>query len=205
MTKANEPGNQMAGFDLRWNSPIGNFPYAIYSQFIGEDVSSYVPVKYLKQFGLETWKSFSTGGLVQGYLEYATTECMGKHGTVKACAYNQGFFNADGYRYRGRVIGYTTDRDAQTWTLGGTYTDDQGNLWSAKALDSRLDIHGANDVRNTVASDPTHYNSLELGWKGSLLGQPVSLDLGYEVYDPTVGARDSGLFGFIGWRYEFKP
>jgi hypothetical protein len=134
-----------------------------------------------------------------------TTECTSKHGTVKNCAYNQGLFNVEGYRYRGRVIGYTTDRDAQTWTLGGTYADSRGNLWSAKALDSRLDIHGTDDVRNTVAANPTHYNSLELGWKGSLLGEPVSFDLGYEVYDPTVGARDSGPFGFIGWRHDFKP
>jgi len=200
-----EPGNQMAGFDIRWNSPIGNFPYAIYSQFIGEDVSAYVPVKYLKQFGLETWKPLSAGGLVQGYLEYATSECANKHGLVKDCAYNQGLFNVEGYRYRGRVIGYTTDRDAQTWTLGGTYTDSRGNLWTAKALDSRLAIHSDNDTRNTVAVEPTHYNSLELGWKGALFGEPVSIDLGYELYEPTVGARDSGPFGFVGWRHEFKP
>ena len=70
---------------------------------------------------------------------------------------------------------------------------------------SILDIHTTNDVRNSVAIEPTHYNSLDFGWKGSLLGAPVSIDLGYEVYDPTVGGSDAGLFGFIGWRYEFKP
>jgi hypothetical protein len=37
--RRNEPGNQMAGFDTRWNSPIGNAPYAIYAQYIGEDQS----------------------------------------------------------------------------------------------------------------------------------------------------------------------
>jgi hypothetical protein len=31
-TPENEPGNQMAGFDIRWNSPFGNLPYAVYAQ-----------------------------------------------------------------------------------------------------------------------------------------------------------------------------
>jgi len=37
VTAAAEPGNQMAGFDLRWNSPLGDLPYALYGQYIGED------------------------------------------------------------------------------------------------------------------------------------------------------------------------
>ena len=114
-TAENEPGNQMAGFDLRWNSPIGNLPYAIYAQYIGEDESSYVPAKYLAQFGFEVWKPLADGGLLQGFVEYATTTCSANtdRGPYYNCAYNQGRFNVEGYRYHGRVIGYTTDRDAE--------------------------------------------------------------------------------------------
>ncbi len=107
-TPENEPGNQMAGFDLRWNSPIGSWPYALYAQYIGEDESSYVPAKYIAQLGLEVWKPMANGGLVQGFAEYSTTTCSAStdRGPYYNCAYNQGRFNVEGYRYHGRVIGY---------------------------------------------------------------------------------------------------
>src|SRR5262249_15217506 len=119
-TPENEPGNQMAGFDLRWASPIGNLPYAIYSQMIGEDESSYLPAQDIAQHGVEIWRPFADGAVLQGFVEYATTTCSAStsRGPYYNCAYNQGRFNGAGYRYRGRVIGYTTDRDAENYALG---------------------------------------------------------------------------------------
>jgi hypothetical protein len=77
-TPENEPGNQMAGFDIRWNSPIGNLPYAVYAQYIGEDESSYLPAKYLAQLGAEVWKPVA-GGIAQLFAEYSSTTCSAKH------------------------------------------------------------------------------------------------------------------------------
>jgi hypothetical protein len=130
----------MAGFDIRWNSPIGNFPYAIYAQYIGEDESSYVPAKYIAQLGLEMWKPLADGGLVQGFFEYATTTCQRAtdRGPYYNCAYNQGRFSYEGYRYKGRVIGYSSDRDAENWALGATFAEANGALWTAAARRSRL-------------------------------------------------------------------
>jgi hypothetical protein len=206
-TAENEPGNQMAGFDLRWNSPIGHLPYAIYGQYIGEDESSYMPAKYLGQLGLEVWKPLVDGGLVQGYIEYATTTCSAStdRGPYYNCAYNQGRFNVEGYRYHGRVIGYTADRDAENWALGAKYSAANGSLWTATARRSRLNRDDFGDVRNTVASVPTGYDALELGWKGTLFGEQISVDLGVESIEPANGERDTEPFGFVGWRHEFRP
>ena len=174
-TPENEPGNQMAGFDIRWNSPIGNWPYAIYAQYIGEDESSYLPAKYLAQLGLEIWKPLADGGLVQGFVEYATTTCSANtdRGPYYNCAYNQGRFNVEGYRYKGRVIGYTSDRDAENYALGGTFAAADGALWTATARTSRLNRDDFGDVRNTVASVPTDYDALEFGWSGRLFGEQL--------------------------------
>jgi hypothetical protein len=204
-TPENEPGNQMAGFDLRWTSPIGSWPYAIYSQSIGEDESSYLPAKFLAQHGLEVWKPFPDGGLVQVFLEYATTTCSANShsGPYYNCAYNQGRFNSEGYRYRGRVIGYTADRDAETYVLGGTYTAPNGDLWSATARTSRLNRDDFGDIRNTVASEPTSYDSLELGWRGKLFGEHVDVDVGLEAIEPATGDRDVQPYGFIRWTHAF--
>jgi hypothetical protein len=205
-TPENEPGNQMAGFDMRWNSPIGDWPYAIYSQMIGEDESSYLPAKYLSQFGIEAWKPFATGAIVQGHAEYSTTTCSAHtaRGPYYNCAYNQGRFDVEGYRYRGRVIGYTADRDAENYALGARYTHADGTLWSAVARRSRFNRDSFGDLLNSVATVPTDYAALELGWNGRLLGQELSVEIGVEVLEPEGGSRDTQPYGFVSWRYEFR-
>lgn len=206
-TPENEPGNQMAGFDLRWNSPIGSWPYAIYAQYIGEDESSYVPAKYIAQAGLEAWKPLVDGGLVQVFAEYTTTTCSAStdRGPYYNCAYNQGQFNVEGYRYKGRVIGYTADRDAENYILGGTYTRPNGETWSATARTSRLNRDDFGDVRNTVASVPTSYDSLEIGWRGKLFGQHIEIDVGVEAIEPAGADLDVQPFGFVRWTHAFGP
>jgi hypothetical protein len=206
-TPENEPGNQMAGFDIRWNSPIGNLPYAIYGQYIGEDESSYFPVKYLSQLGIEVWKPLVDGALIQVHAEYASTTASANSGggPYYNTSYNQGRFNVEGYRYHGRVIGYTSDRDAENWALGAVYTPDRDTVWTATLRMSRLNRDDFGDVRNTVASVPTDYDALELGWKGKIFGEPVSVDLGVEAIAPANGDRSVEPFGFISWRHEFKP
>ena len=203
-----EPGNQMAGFDIRWNSPIGDWPYALYSQMIGEDESSYMPAKYLAQHGIEMWKPTTDGGLLQFYIEYATTTCSAStdRGPYFNCGYNQGLFNFEGYRYKGRVIGYTSDRDAENYSLGATFTTAGGELWSATARTSWLNRDDINDIRNTVATEPTDYGALEFGWKGRMFGEHFDVDLGVETRVPTHGGeRDTQAFGFIRWTHAFAP
>lgn len=206
-TPETEPGNQMAGFDIRWNSPIGSWPYAIYSQMIGEDESGYLPAKYLAQFGAEVWKPLANGGLLQAFAEYSTTTCSANtnRGPYYNCAYNQGLFNAEGYRYLGRVIGYTADRDAENYSLGAVLATPGGELWSATARTSRLNRDDFVDVHNTVASLPTDYDALEFGWKGRWFGESVELNLGVESIDPVVGERDLRPFGFVRWSRAFQP
>jgi hypothetical protein len=206
-TAADEPGNQMAGFDMRWNSPLGSLPYALYGQYIGEDESSYLPAKYIKQLGLEAWKPFTDGGVIQGFFEYASTTCSANtsRGPYYNCAYNQGRFNVEGYRYKGHVIGYTSDRDAENWALGAKYAAANGSVWTATARISRLNRDDFGDVNNTVASVPTDYDALEFGWKGRQWGEDFSVDLGVQATEPANGEQEVEPFGFIGWQHKFQP
>jgi len=206
-TPENEPGNQMAGFDARWNSPLGNLPYALYGQYIGEDESSYLPAKYIGQLGFEMWRPLRSGGLLQGYFEYTTTTCSAStdRGPYYNCAYNQGRFDREGYRYEGRVIGYTSDRDAENYAIGAKLSAADGSLWTATARRSQLNRDDFNDTRNTVATLPTDYTALELGWQGRALGQHLSVDLGVQAVEPDGGDREVDVFGFVGWRHEFAP
>jgi hypothetical protein len=204
-TPEDEPGNQMAGFDLRWASPLGDLPYAIYSQAIGEDESGYLPAKYLMQYGLEAWKPLSEGALLLGYLEYASTTCSANssHGPYYNCAYNTGRFDAEGYRYRGRVIGYPSDRDAENYAVGGSYTTGSGELWSVVVRRSRFNRDDVGDATNSVSSVPADYHAVEAGWQGSMHGASLAIDLGIERIDPVTGRRRVRPYGYIGWRYNF--
>jgi hypothetical protein len=205
-TPENEPGNQMAGFDLRWNSPIGNLPYAIYGQYIGEDESSYLPAKYLSQLGAEVWKPLGDGGVAQVFFEYSSTTCSGNSSgdPYYNCAYNQGRFNYEGYRYHGRVIGYTTDADSETYSLGAIYLSPRGDSWSATARNAVLNRDDI-ESSNTVSPGRAEYNALELGWRGSLLGGAFSIDLGMESRELVEGDRHVDAYGFVRWSHEFAP
>ena len=54
---ADEPGNQLASWDIRWASPIGDWNYALYNQHTGETIDNKIPRPYrsLELLGLETW------------------------------------------------------------------------------------------------------------------------------------------------------
>jgi hypothetical protein len=197
----------MAGFDIRWNSPLGSWPYAVYSQMIGEDESSYLPAKYLSQHGVEVWRPYADGDLLQVYAEYSSTTCSANSGSgpYYNCAYNQGLFNVEGYRYRGRVIGYTSDRDAENYSLGATLSRADGSQWSAMARQSRFNRDDFVDVENSVSPVPATYYLLEAGWRGSLFGEQVSVEVGVESLEPANGERDIAPYGFISWRHEFRP
>jgi hypothetical protein len=147
------------------------------------------------------------GGLVQTFIEYSTTTCSAStsRGPYYNCAYNQGRFDVEGYRYKGRVIGYTADRDAENYALGANYTTAGGDLWSVTARTSRLNRDDYGDVRNTVASVPTDYDAVEFGWQGRLLGERIDIDLGIESIKPEDAGGDVQPYGFIRWTHSFSP
>jgi hypothetical protein len=196
----------MAGFDIRWTSPLGTLPYALYGQYIGEDESSYLPVKFLSQLGIEAWKPFADGAILRVFAEYASTTCSANSssGPYYNCAYNQARFDSEGYRYKGRSVGHTADRDAENWAVGATYSTPRGDLWTGTLRTSRLNRDDFGDVRNTVASVPTSYDAVEFGWKGRLFGEPVSIQLGVESIEPANGDSSVEPYGFIGWRRDFR-
>ena len=67
-----QPGNQLAGFDMRWSLPW--VPVAIYAQAIGEDEANFMPSKYLGLVGIEFWGGFGERSW-RVHVEAADTAC----------------------------------------------------------------------------------------------------------------------------------
>lgn len=202
-TADSEPGNQMAGIDLRVRAPWPALPIAVRAHIVGEDESGYFPVKNLAQYGVEVWRDFPQGVRLHGYLEYADTTCSYTRAQPRFdCAYRQAIFSPTGYRYRDRVIGHTSDNDAQTWSLGLTLADSSATQWSVQLRDARLNRNPGFDPSNTVSAVPADYRSATLGWRAILGQHRIDLQLGYEDYDPTSGARNRGATAALRWQWS---
>jgi Capsule assembly protein Wzi len=204
-TPQNEPGNQMAGFDIRMASPIGNLPYALYGQYIGEDESGYLPAKYLGQIGVESWYARPDGGVVQIYAEWADTTCSAtsSRGPYFNCAYNQGRFNVEGYRYLGRVIGHTTDRDSRSLAVGISFVSADGQWWGITARQAALNRDGNLDLVNSVTTRRTDYGAFEFSWRGHVAGQSLEAQVGAESIKRTGAEQSLSAFGFVRWTHDF--
>jgi hypothetical protein len=200
-----EPGNQMAGFDVRIVSPFKSLPVALYGQEIGEDNSSTgIPERYLGLFGGETWLLLDSGSVLRGHIEYANTKVKWYNSDVEYdWAYRQGIFFA-GYRNRGRNIGHTTDADSETTSIGLSLTNSEGGRWTALVRHGRLDRNGIIDLYNMISVGRSDYKSAELSWDGRLRRQDVGLQLGYEEQTGSARGNAKGVFGFVQWRYPLQ-
>lgn len=196
-----EPGNQMAGADLRLVSPWRSLPVAAYAELIGEDGSSTgIPERYLGLLGLEGWWMRDNGDVLRMRVEYANTSCkFYSSGENPNCAYRQGIFNA-GYRFRGRNIGHTTDADAESTGVTFSYARSGGDTWTLQLRRATLDRYGPPDIYNPLSFGESDYHSARLGWSGRLLGQDLSIQFGGERHEGADGRGDTQPFGFVQWR-----
>lgn len=197
---ANEPGNQLAGYDLRWSTSLFSQPLAFYTQWIGEDANGFGPTQMTGQFGLESWGQMSDLGSYRIFLEWADTECdfdlYRRHGALPNCAYNNFIFKK-GYRYKGRSIAHSFDNDSAVFSLGTILIDRNDATWTARVNYGKLNRHGNPDPRNTVASEKTDYIEAQLGYTQHTRYGKISAGVGYDdrrVVSSGVSSSDIELF-----------
>jgi hypothetical protein len=66
--KATEPGNQLAGIDLRWK--VLDTPIALYGQVVGDDEDKFLPNALMFQYGIEWWRKMPNAS-IRLYAEYS--------------------------------------------------------------------------------------------------------------------------------------
>jgi hypothetical protein len=189
-----EPGNQLAGVDVRWSLSGLRWPVAVYGQFIGEDEAGGFPSRFLAQFGLEAAGPWGNDGSWRWFGEVSDTSCgfYESNGNFN-CAYNHGIYR-DGYRYRGRPIGHGADNDARLFSTGLLLIDGAATSWSVLARYGDLNRGGAPDPRNTVTAVPQDLASLDVSWSRQFRYGVIELGAGVEH------TGDTGTRAFIRWR-----
>jgi hypothetical protein len=194
--KATEPGNQLAGIDLRWK--VLDTPIALYGQVVGDDEDKFLPNALMFQYGIEWWRKMPNAS-IRLYAEYSDLTSYWWTGDPRTrnVTYGHGRYQ-DGYRYRGRPIGHWADQDSQIISIGGILQRLDGIGWGATLRTGKLneDGTGMNSVSNGVTTD---YFSFDLfnARQYPQYGLSVNTSLGWESLKPRGGQKDDGLSGFL--------
>ncbi len=198
---AQQPGNQMAGFDLRWSLPWA--PVALYMQAIGEDEANSMPSKYLGLFGAEVSGGFGERSW-RAHVEYADTACTFYESPAEfGCAYRNSIYS-DGYQYRDRSIGHALDGDSQQFAIGAMLVNGDGSSWEIAAQDAKINRGGANPVQS-VSSVAAKIRSADLYHRRMLLGGDLKLGIGFEERDSrTMNVNSGDLRGMVEWSKQFE-
>ena len=198
VSEQTEPGNQMAGYDMRIRSPWKKLPVAFYTQWIGEDEAGGLPSKFLGLLGGETWFSTGAGGL-RIRAEYADTACTF---TREEPDFNCGYRNSlypQNYTYRGRIIGHSMDNDGRMTSVSALLSRPDGSAWSLTVRRAELNRDGAGD--HALSSVPVEVGNVELRASQTFGFGKLSAGLGYD--DNGTDVTKSGVHAFLTWQQGF--
>jgi hypothetical protein len=205
-----EPGNQLAGWDIRWASPIGDWNYALYNQHTGETIDNKIPRPYrsLDIAGIETWGSGDDGSSWRAVLEWANTRCGGTENGQKLwdCAYNNTIFDVEGYRSKGRPLGHAMDGDGNTFGARYVRVDASATTLTVLARYSEINQGGTfPDTLHSVAPGPEDWWSLDVSYRRLFGNGWIEASLGGDYRDREWNETSAFLPRFsVSWRQEFQ-
>ena len=201
-----EPGNQLAGIDMRWVLPK-SLPVALYMQWIGEDTRRGGPElgSWLRQVGIEHW-GFLGSLSHRTHLELSDTTCreggFGFSDLKPNCAYEHSIYQT-GYRYNGRSMAYGTDGDGLTWSLGSTLVESAGHSWNLTVRHMELNRAGTPDARHTLTATPQDLSDLQISHNRLIRFGRLYVGIGVSrLEDESSGDSTNDVFGFVEWATE---
>jgi hypothetical protein len=203
LTESDEPGNQMAGYDMRIRSPWKKLPLVGYAQLIGEDEAGGLPSKFLGLFGGETWFS-SAWGSVRIRAEFADTTCtFSRNDPQFDCGYRNGLY-PQGYKYRTRTIGHSLDNDSRMYSAAGLLVRPNGDTWSVLARKVDFNRGGPVDLLHQFSPVPVELKGIEIQYNrafkiGAIDRGQIQVGVAFEDAEGPV-RNDADLRGYVLWR-----
>lgn len=168
-----EPGNQLAGFDISYSGMAGKVGYRVYGEAIAEDEDNTLIEQFGRLAGIALSGPIGTDGATwQLGFEAADTLAIKAFGSERyPGSFYWNFIYTDGWTYRSEVIGHTIGGDGKVLSLSGSYTDAANRRFygSLRAIDyNRLEASSISPSVNaesvevaTLGADvPTRFGDL---------------------------------------------
>lgn len=196
--------NQLAGFDLRWASPIGTGPWAVYGQMIGEDEAGGFPSRYMGQFGVEAWGTTRGGrARYRAFAEFADSTCQFHESSrLYDCAYANSFY-PDGYRYRDRAIGHATDGDSRSAALGVVVQDRDWGEFTVTARHMKINRGGSPQPAHSIAPNGLRITDFDVQYRRPNDFFDLLVGVGVERREALDGSgRDDNLRLSLGAQFR---
>jgi hypothetical protein len=184
-TRPEEPGNQLAGADLRWTGGPHGRHYAVYGQMIGEDISGGAPSKFTGLYGVEYWGRLERmNASYRVHLEGVDTAVNFLGPDKFNTAYEHTIYT-DGYRYRGRAIGDSLDNDGRMLSFGAIFIVNHGRTWNALLQYANVNRDDSEKGPHSVSATAARISGIEVGHGRPLGPGTLKLSLGYERFAHT--------------------
>jgi hypothetical protein len=174
-----QPGNQIAGFDLSYTHNFGNVAAKLYLEGEAEDFDNIILEQYGRLIGLTvSGPAGSRGGSFTTTLEYSDTLAVsffngtplesitGGETRYPGSFYNNSLYTS-GFTYRGRPIGHWTAGDSRNLALHAAVTDTSNRRWYASARAVHLNVIDLGNPPGAIFPRPD-------GTPGPAISNPVS-------------------------------
>lgn len=160
---ADDPGNQLAGFDFKLKlAPTLGWPVSIYGQMIGEDEAGYLPSAHLYLGGVEGHHQWNSNA-VNWYLEaHDTRSNMGRTNYI----YNH-FIYKDGYYQQGYPLGDAMGGDGRLYAGKVELVTEENQRWSARLV--YAEVNPKNQRINKAFPHADTLKGVQLGWSGDVM------------------------------------
>ncbi len=197
---ANEPSNQLAGIDFRYNFNIAKSSNGFYGQLIGEDESNYAPSLNTLLLGLEN--SFKSQSASHRFVFEVFDTSIDSYGDpIYNVAYRHGIYQS-GYVNKGRIIGAWTDNDSRLISLSGYhFFESQSIGWRLGRLELNRDGNGTAHLLSPEIA--TELKTIRLDYSRYWDRIKLSTSVTYNSEELTVGLNEIGkTLGQFGFEYR---
>ncbi len=171
-----EPGNQVAGFDMAYRRPIGKTGHALKLTFetVAEDADNVLIEQFSRQIGGAILGPVGrSGASYEAGIEYTDSQAAKFLGKLQGgeiwpgSSYNN-FIYTDGYTYGRRPIGFSLDGDARVFTLHGAVTDTRNRRWYASARSLTLNLNAYPRYRISLSREKIGLLTAGVNWPSQI-------------------------------------
>lgn len=200
----NEPGNQIAGFDLSYTTRIGPVTARFYGEMEAEDEDNIIIDKYARLAGAKfsgpvggNGASWELGAEWTDTYAWELTTGNRYPGIIY-----RNFIYFDGFTYRDRPIGHSIDTDSKLLSVDAAFTDTKNRRLYGSFRRAKLNVSGMSD--HHVSTNPETINIGTLGVQIPTAVGDLRVESRYMSDLPNTPGRSPSDMSFeASWRTRF--